>query len=189
MQSEDFAPHRRLVRLREVWTKYPVYFVTVCVEGRRPMLACESAHAVLREEWSAWSERHAWLVGRYVVMPDHMHFFAAPVPGADRNLSDVVGAWKEWTAKRLESVDGDVGPDRVGGASEIGPRAGLASRKAAVGARGYRGRLWQKGFFDHLLRGHESRSEKWVYIRDNPVRAGLCAAGDDWPFAGYVDFD
>jgi REP element-mobilizing transposase RayT len=32
---------------------------------------------------------------------------------------------------------------------------------------------WQKGFFDHVLRSGESYTEKWHYIRDNPVRAGL----------------
>jgi REP element-mobilizing transposase RayT len=32
---------------------------------------------------------------------------------------------------------------------------------------------WQKGFFDHLLRSAESYSQKWEYVRDNPVRAGL----------------
>ncbi|MFL6520260.1 MAG: REP-associated tyrosine transposase [Chthoniobacterales bacterium] len=32
---------------------------------------------------------------------------------------------------------------------------------------------WQKGFFDHVLRSAESYSQKWEYVRDNPVRAGL----------------
>src|SRR3954452_15807621 len=31
---------------------------------------------------------------------------------------------------------------------------------------------WQKGFFDHVLRSDESYSQKWEYVRDNPVRAG-----------------
>jgi putative transposase len=32
---------------------------------------------------------------------------------------------------------------------------------------------WQKGFFDHVLRGDESYSAKWEYVRQNPVRACL----------------
>ncbi len=32
---------------------------------------------------------------------------------------------------------------------------------------------WQKDSFDRLLRSDESTAEKWVYIRENPVRAGL----------------
>ena len=34
---------------------------------------------------------------------------------------------------------------------------------------------WQKGFFDHVLRSQESAGEKWKYVRENPVRAGLVA--------------
>ena len=49
------------------------------------------------------------------------------------------------------------------------------------------GRAWQKGFFDHVLRGHESYSEKWAYVRMNPVRAGLVKTADEWPFAGEIE--
>jgi len=48
--------------------------------------------------------------------------------------------------------------------------------------------IWQRGFFDHLLRSGESYSEKWEYVRHNPVRAGLVARPEDWPFQGYVHF-
>src|SRR6266513_1346014 len=33
--------------------------------------------------------------------------------------------------------------------------------------------LWQPGFFDHVLRNEESYSQKWDYVRENQVRAGL----------------
>lgn len=42
---------------------------------------------------------------------------------------------------------------------------------------------WQAGFFDHVLRSDESRSEKWEYIRMNPVRAGLVETPEEWPYA------
>ncbi len=41
---------------------------------------------------------------------------------------------------------------------------------------------WQEGFFDHLLRSDESAEQKWKYIRDNPVRAGLVKNWNDWPY-------
>ena len=43
---------------------------------------------------------------------------------------------------------------------------------------------WQKGFFDHVLRSAESYSEKWHYVRENPVRAGLVTRWEDWPYLG-----
>jgi hypothetical protein len=45
---------------------------------------------------------------------------------------------------------------------------------------------WQEGFFDHVLRSSESYSEKWSYVRMNPVRAGLCAEPEQWPYQGEI---
>ena len=39
---------------------------------------------------------------------------------------------------------------------------------------------WQSGFFDHRLRSDESEEEKAIYIRMNPVRAGLVEKPEDW---------
>ncbi len=41
---------------------------------------------------------------------------------------------------------------------------------------------WQQGFFEHRLRKEESLIEKAAYIRENPVRAGLCARWEEWPY-------
>jgi REP element-mobilizing transposase RayT len=41
---------------------------------------------------------------------------------------------------------------------------------------------WQPGCFDHLLRSRESAQQKWTYIRENPVRAGLVNQWRDWPY-------
>jgi transcriptional regulator of aromatic amino acid metabolism len=47
--------------------------------------------------------------------------------------------------------------------------------------------LWQREFFDHLLRSEESYDQKWNYVRDNPVRAGLVLNASEWSFAGEID--
>ena len=52
--------------------------------------------------------------------------------------------------------------------------------------QGHPAPIWQEGFFDHLMRGADSYSEKWSYVRENPVRASLCAAAEEWPYAGEV---
>ena len=41
---------------------------------------------------------------------------------------------------------------------------------------------WQRDFFDHRLRSDESFEEKAAYILHNPVRAGLVARIEDWPY-------
>jgi REP element-mobilizing transposase RayT len=155
--------HRHLHRLARVFASHPVYFVTVCTRDRIPCLASDDAAAILLSEFRVARVRHGWGVGRYVIMPDHVHFFCAEMPsdggpGAAR-LSAFVQRWKEWTSKRCG-------------------RAGLIE-----------GRLWQSGVFDHVLRSEESYAEKWSYVRKNPVRKGLVAKAEDRPHQGFVDFD
>jgi len=41
---------------------------------------------------------------------------------------------------------------------------------------------WQQDFFEHRLRAGEHFEAKREYLRQNPVRAGLVAAPDEWPF-------
>jgi putative transposase len=45
---------------------------------------------------------------------------------------------------------------------------------------------WQAGFFDHLIRNSESYSQKWEYVRENPVRAGLVSDVEAWPYQGEI---
>jgi putative transposase len=45
---------------------------------------------------------------------------------------------------------------------------------------------WQKDFFDHVLRSEESYEEKWHYVRQNSVRAGLVKRWEDWPYRGEM---
>jgi putative transposase len=46
--------------------------------------------------------------------------------------------------------------------------------------------LWQADTFDHILRRAESFSEKWEYIRANPVREDLVDRTKDWPWQGEL---
>ena len=47
--------------------------------------------------------------------------------------------------------------------------------------------LWQRDCWDRQLRQGDSYSEKWEYVRNNPVRAGLVARADDWPHQGELN--
>src|SRR5438270_13116046 len=55
--------------LREQFNNPVIVFVTVCTKNRKPILANDVTHALLRRAWIA---ADSWLVGRYVVMPDHV---------------------------------------------------------------------------------------------------------------------
>ncbi|HTR40655.1 MAG TPA: hypothetical protein VMH87_03490 [Pseudomonadales bacterium] len=47
-------------------------------------------------------------------------------------------------------------------------------------------RRFQRAGFHHRLRDGENYSQKWRYVCENPVRAGLVARPEDWPYQGKV---
>jgi putative transposase len=49
-------------------------------------------------------------------------------------------------------------------------------------------RLWQEGFFDHVLRDDESLLGVSAYIVNNPIRARLCANVSEYPYLGSSRF-
>jgi REP element-mobilizing transposase RayT len=139
-----------------VWTAHPIYFLTCCTLGRQRVLTSPAAAAILTETWRNSPRVSGWSVGRYVIMPDHVHFFASAHPEA-KPLPAWLRDWKRWTARQLAAHAGVPPP------------------------------LWQPEFFDHVLRSAASYSQKWDYVRQNPVRAGLAATPEAWPYAGECE--
>lgn len=76
-----------------------IVFVTVCTQNRRPWLAAEENHRRLRE---VWGRAKAWLVGCYVLMPDHLPLFAAPGP-----LNLPLETWVRYWKSHFTKVHGD----------------------------------------------------------------------------------
>jgi putative transposase len=153
--------HKHLRRLGRIWIDVPIYFVTTCTKDRRQLLARDEVANILSDEWRAAHERHGWAVGRYVIMPDHVHFFCRPELDA-KTLSEFVGNWKSWTSRKIHAL-------------------GLPRSTPAATT------LWQREFFDHVLRSAESYREKWNYVRDNPVRTGLVSTPNEWKYAGEIE--
>ena len=148
---DDMQRRKRPVHwLPELDHVSPIVFLTCCTKNRRACLADETVHQALR---AAWGMATHWTVGRYVVMPDHIHLCCAPMPDAGA-LTRWISFWRSLVTRRLGEAAGD---------------------------------LWQREFWDRQLRRHESYAEKWDYVRQNPVRAGLVEQADDWPFQGELD--
>lgn len=145
---------RRPPRLSQVFgNAAPFYFVTFNTHRRTRFLDNDRVHAAFKTFASTALERNV-AVGRYVIMPDHVHLFVRLSP-------EGIGLGR-WT-QSLKSVLGK-----------------------EIAAAGNPRPHWQEGFFDHLMRGQESYAEKWTYVRDNPVRSGLCGQADEWPYQGEI---
>jgi REP element-mobilizing transposase RayT len=145
---------RKHLRRVPVWLSHDktvIYFITCCTANRQPCLANDDVHKAIR---AAWSRLPEWKIGRYVVMPDHIHCFASPVQ-RDADLSKFIQAFRSLVTRQLRPL-------------------------------GFPYPLWQREFFDHLLRSDESYETKWSYVWNNPVRQRLVTRAEDWPFCGEI---
>ena len=143
------AMANRPPRLERLFAEYqvPLWFITFNTHRRAPLLANAAMHKRFLDFCAKAVERQI-LVGRYVLMPDHVHLFVAGAQEFD------LAAWVRILKLSLSS--------------------GIPVPRPH----------WQEGFFDHLVRRGESYAEKWEYVRQNPVRAGLVRTPDEWPYQG-----
>ncbi len=118
-----------------------IVFVTVAAKDRVPWIAQPAVEQLLL---AAWSEAQAWLVGYYLLMPEHLHLFAAP-----HNLEIPLNRWMSYWKR-------------------------LFTQKA-----NHPGWQWQALQWDRRLRHSESYTEKWNYVRENPLRRGLVSRPED----------
>ena len=114
-------------RLRWVFDDTPLYFVTTTVKDRRPLLASQAVTDCCIRFAEIAYERFGIAVGRFVVMPDHVHLFVRGPIGFE------LDAW-------IQSLKAAI------------------TRSLRMG--GEQGEIWQRGFFDHVLRSDESYGQK-----------------------------
>ncbi|MGB9629297.1 MAG: REP-associated tyrosine transposase, partial [Thermodesulfobacteriota bacterium] len=93
---------------------------------------------------------HLWAA---VVMPDHVHLLLTPMEqkkGEWYSLSEILHSIKSFTAKKINKILNN------------------------------EGNVWQDESFDRIVRDEKEFLEKWEYIRNNPLRRGLCSSLEEW---------
>ncbi|MDO8614266.1 MAG: transposase [Dehalococcoidia bacterium] len=160
--------HRRSIRLATFdYSQSGAYFITLCTWGRVPLFGSIGGNAVVRngfgeiveEEWLRSSEIRSEIeLDAYVVMPNHLHGVVFLIGG--------VGA----TGRLPRRFGAEEGPGRRSLASFAG---GL---KAATTTRINRARgtpgapVWQRNFFERVLRSECELERARQYVLDNPRR-------------------
>ena len=106
MKKQYFDPTihgRRSVRLPHYDYSLPgPYFVTVCLDDRRPLLAVPEVRKIVEENWQALPQRFPGIkLDEFIIMPNHIHFilWLNPQPEYRPTLGQVVGAYKSLTAR------------------------------------------------------------------------------------------
>ena len=128
-----------------------ILWCTVCADQRGTWCTQDAVFSALREIWS--DPCNAWLVGDFLLMPDHVHFFATPKEdGAWVEIERWTAFWKDRFIKRITNPTW----------------------------------RWQRGLFHHRLRSEQDYHDKGIYMRHNPVRAGLVHAPETWEWQGRI---
>ena len=127
-----------------------VYFITVCVKNRNPILSYIPVGAncvrlskigkVVEEEINNISKIYANVtVENYVIMPNDIHLL--------------------------------VFIDRFSGRTQFAPTISrIIKQFKGVITKRLGKSIWQKGFYDHIIRDEYDFHIRWQYIEDNPYR-------------------
>jgi putative transposase len=78
----------------------PIVYFTVCTQQRQKILATPECHQILRGVWERSAEHDGWWVGHYILMPDHVHFFARPEIDA-KPMRKWIGMWKSVSSRQI----------------------------------------------------------------------------------------
>ena len=83
-------------RLANLFQNYalPIFYITCVTAGRRQLLASDAIHASLRQ-YALNNALEGRVMGRYVIMPDHLHFFVRLAP------ENKVGDYVRWMKSTL----------------------------------------------------------------------------------------
>jgi REP element-mobilizing transposase RayT len=147
-----------------------VYFLTICAHNRRslfgvvqgPTIKLNAIGKIVDECWREIPD-HFPNVGLriHVVMPNHVHGLLA----IQNRLTGETAS---------QPVDGQ--PRRLGAHAAGSIPAIVRSFKAIVARRVREARfrlappIWQRGFYEHVIRTEKEFQEVWKYIRFNPVK-------------------
>ena len=137
------------------------YFITLCTHGRLPLfqmdpLVGNGLCAVppppqnrIIHKWIQQTQNkfNNIVIDKYVIMPDHLHLIVTiQERHIGRSLQDVMQFFKTMTTN-----------DYIRGV-----KAGVLPP--------FDRKLWQKSYYDHIIRNQQDYDETWVYIENNPAK-------------------
>ena len=181
-------------RLPRVDLPSRTYYLTCCTDRRHRLLCADPAAQMIIDLYAGYRDRGDIRLHGYVVMPDHYHVIVTlTVETSVSNLVRKVHGLFSWRwYGRGAGVAGHEGPALPGGGRVAGHEGpSLPGGGCVAGHEGpalpRRGRVWERRFYDHVVRNEEDWRTRMAYLHDNPRRAGLveAAVGYLWSSAAF----
>ncbi|MBV8049182.1 MAG: transposase [Paludibacterium sp.] len=148
---------------RRAWCPGGTYFFTVNLQKRRNNALLIEQIDRLRASVRAVKRRHPFIIHAWVVLPDHLHCIWQ-LPEGDEDFAS------RWRLIKLQFSRGVPHDDMDS-----------ASRRS----RGERC-IWQRRYWEHLIRDDEDFTAHMDYIHINPVKHGLVKRVADWPYSTFL---
>jgi putative transposase len=149
---------------RRLWVSGGTYFFTVNLVDRSRRLLVERFD-LLRAATCAVRRNHPFEIVAWVVMPNHLHAVWT-LPAGDIDFAT------RWMLIKQSFARGIPMEERV-----------AASRRR----KGERG-IWQRRYWEHLIRDERDLRHHVDYIHFNPVKHGLAMRVADWPYSSFHRF-
>ena len=137
------------------------YFFTVCLADRRATTLVENV-GLLRAAYLRTQAERPFISVAAVILPDHLHAIWT-LPARDADFSTRWGAIKSRFSRQL---------GRLGGSPVRRSPSKIAKKDAGI---------WQRRFWEHVIRDERDLAVHMRYCWGNPVRHGLVARAADWP--------
>jgi putative transposase len=121
--------------------------------------------AALRQSFRSVNAAHPFVIAAVVILPDHLHAILTLPDGDD----DFSLRWRQIKSKFSRAID-------------KGER--ISNSRARKHERG----IWQRRFWEHVIRDDNDFEHHADYIHHNPVKHGLVGRVADWPFSSFHRF-
>ena len=140
------------------------YFFTVNIAERDKTLLVDHVD-VLREAMRKVKQTHCFEIDAIVILPDHLHTIWT-LPENDANFSLRWNLIKSTFSRALPKHEP------------------LSASRKNKGERG----IWQRRFWEHLIRDDNDYERHVNYIHHNPVKHGYVNKANQWPFSSIHQF-
>ena len=172
MESDRGSPthSRRPLRLRAYDYSQPgAYFVTLCTHNRQCMfgnisdneMLLNSQGRIVEEEWLRTAHiRRQVTLDTFVVMPNHIHGI---VVINESTFSANVGA-----TRRVAPTHGGHGPAPGTLGAIVGQFKSTATKRINASRGSPKSLVWQRNYYEHVVRNEESLNRIREYIVNNP---------------------
>ena len=151
---------------RRAFAPGATFFFTVVTHGRRPVLSGASTLRILRQALEAARARDPFEIDGIVVLPDHLHCIWR-LPKGDHDFSSRWRYVKTCFTRSYLSAGGRE-----------------ARQSASRRCRAERG-VWQRRFWEHVVRDEDEYAAYMDYIHYNPVKHEHCDCPHAWPHSSF----